>query len=93
MWDANGDAEASQGRKLLPLYSSQRGGGRCGWNSAPNKHTSSHYTWWSFVPLNLFEQMHRWANLYFLLVVILNQLPQLEVRPAAAAACGRGECW
>jgi len=46
---------------------------------APNRQRTSHYTWWTFLPLNLFEQMCRWANVYFLLIVILNQLPQLEV--------------
>eukprot|EP01012_Entosiphon_sulcatum_P065370 TRINITY_DN94304_c0_g1_i1.p1 TRINITY_DN94304_c0_g1~~TRINITY_DN94304_c0_g1_i1.p1 ORF type:complete len:1174 (-),score=153.17 TRINITY_DN94304_c0_g1_i1:101-3580(-) len=37
-----------------------------------NEVTTTKYTPWNFLPKNLFEQFHRWANLYFLLVIILN---------------------
>ncbi|XP_073913804.1 phospholipid-transporting ATPase VB isoform X4 [Castor canadensis] len=37
------------------------------------------YTLLTFLPQNLFEQFHRWANLYFLFLVILNWVPSLEV--------------
>ena len=33
------------------------------------------YTFFSFVPKNLFEQFHRWGNFYFLLLIILNWVP------------------
>ncbi|OAY39167.1 hypothetical protein MANES_10G072200v8 [Manihot esculenta] len=33
----------------------------------------------SFVPRNLFEQFHRVAYIYFLIIAVLNQLPQLAV--------------
>uniref|UniRef100_A0A8D2JPT7 Phospholipid-transporting ATPase n=1 Tax=Sciurus vulgaris TaxID=55149 RepID=A0A8D2JPT7_SCIVU len=37
------------------------------------------YTLFTFLPRNLFEQFHRWANLYFLFLVVLNWVPSLEV--------------
>uniref|UniRef100_A0A8D0BB27 Phospholipid-transporting ATPase n=1 Tax=Salvator merianae TaxID=96440 RepID=A0A8D0BB27_SALMN len=37
------------------------------------------YTLLTFIPQNLFEQFHRFANVYFLFLVIINWFPQLEV--------------
>jgi len=34
-----------------------------------NEVRTSRYTWWNFVPRNLFEQMHAKANVYFFCVV------------------------
>ncbi|GAB6021543.1 hypothetical protein CHUAL_004143 [Chamberlinius hualienensis] len=36
------------------------------------------YTLLSFLPKNLFEQFHRFANLYFLFIVLLNWVPQIN---------------
>ncbi|KAI1887335.1 hypothetical protein AGOR_G00189250 [Albula goreensis] len=36
------------------------------------------YTLISFIPMNLFEQFHRAANLYFLFLVVLNWVPVVE---------------
>ncbi|KAK2165061.1 hypothetical protein LSH36_55g03001 [Paralvinella palmiformis] len=36
------------------------------------------YTVLSFIPKNLFEQFHRFANLYFLFIVLLNWVPQVN---------------
>lgn len=36
------------------------------------------YTIFNFVFKNLWEQFHRWANLYFLFIVLLNYIPQVE---------------
>uniref|UniRef100_H0X845 Phospholipid-transporting ATPase n=1 Tax=Otolemur garnettii TaxID=30611 RepID=H0X845_OTOGA len=44
-----------------------------------NRIHTTKYTLFTFLPQNLFEQFHRWANLYFLLLVILNWIPSMEV--------------
>lgn len=47
----------------------------------PNRHycgnqiKTSKYTVLSFIPKNIFEQLHRFANLYFVAIVILNFFP------------------
>ena len=37
------------------------------------------YTMWNFLPKNLFEQFHRFANLYFLFIIVLNFIPQVRL--------------
>lgn len=44
-----------------------------------NSIRTSKYSFISFIPRNLFEQFHRVAYIYFLVIAILNQLPQLAV--------------
>nr|XP_043634180.1 phospholipid-transporting ATPase 1-like [Erigeron canadensis] len=46
---------------------------------AGNSIRTSKYSVLTFLPRNLFEQFHRVAYVYFLILVILNQLPQLAV--------------
>ncbi|XP_055989084.1 phospholipid-transporting ATPase VB [Sorex fumeus] len=46
---------------------------------AGNRVCTAKYTLLTFLPQNLLEQFHRWANLYFLFLVILNWVPALEV--------------
>ncbi|BAT92851.1 hypothetical protein VIGAN_07169900 [Vigna angularis var. angularis] len=46
---------------------------------AGNSIRTSKYSLLSFIPRNLFEQFHRIAYVYFLIIAILNQLPQLAV--------------
>ncbi|MGH0164743.1 UNVERIFIED_CONTAM: hypothetical protein FKN15_057702 [Acipenser sinensis] len=47
----------------------------------PNRHydtnsiNTTKYTVWSFVPQNLFEQFHRFANVYFVAIAALNFVP------------------
>ncbi len=36
------------------------------------------YTIWNFLPKNLFEQFHRFANIYFLAIAILNWVPAIK---------------
>ena len=44
-----------------------------------NRISTTKYTILTFIPKNLFEQFHRLANLYFLLIIILNFIPAIEV--------------
>ncbi|QHO31957.1 hypothetical protein HN51_020077 [Arachis hypogaea] len=44
-----------------------------------NSIRTSKYSIITFLPRNLFEQFHRVAYIYFLIIAILNQLPQLAV--------------
>ncbi|XP_024535631.1 phospholipid-transporting ATPase 1 [Selaginella moellendorffii] len=46
---------------------------------AGNRVRTSKYTWYSFLPRNLFEQFRRLAYVYFLVIAVLNQIPQLAV--------------
>ena len=36
-----------------------------------NKVCTTKYTWWTFIPLNLFQQFSKFANLYFLTLCVL----------------------
>ena len=40
-------------------------------------HTTK-YTILNFLPKNLWEQFHRWANIYFLFIALLNFIPAVE---------------
>uniref|UniRef100_H2ZKF4 Phospholipid-transporting ATPase n=1 Tax=Ciona savignyi TaxID=51511 RepID=H2ZKF4_CIOSA len=44
-----------------------------------NKVRTTKYTILSFLPKNLFEQFHRFANFYFVILIGLNFIPQLNV--------------
>lgn len=44
-----------------------------------NEIRTSKYTFWNFLPKNIFIQFHRVAYLYFLAIAALNQLPPLAV--------------
>lgn len=46
---------------------------------AGNEIRTSKYTLVTFLPRNLFEQFHRFAYIYFLIIIVLNQLPFLAV--------------
>ncbi|XP_046854254.1 phospholipid-transporting ATPase VA-like isoform X2 [Xenia sp. Carnegie-2017] len=43
-----------------------------------NKVKTTKYTIWNFLPKNLFEQFHRFANIYFLVIAILNWVPAIK---------------
>lgn len=43
-----------------------------------NEVITSYYTWYNFLPLNLFEQFSNVANIYFLFVGILQIIPQIS---------------
>eukprot|EP01134_Creolimax_fragrantissima_P001479 CFRG1479T1 len=40
--------------------------------------STAKYTAWTFIPVNLFEQFQRVANVYFLLLIILQLIPQVS---------------
>ncbi|NWS37921.1 AT10B ATPase, partial [Probosciger aterrimus] len=44
-----------------------------------NRIQTTKYTWFTFLPKNLFEQFHRLGNLYFFFLAVLNWFPQVEV--------------
>ena len=44
-----------------------------------NRIRTSKYTALTFLPKNLFEQFHRVSNIYFLIIAVLNWIPQLNV--------------
>eukprot|EP00301_Raphidiophrys_heterophryoidea_P000583 c10294_g1_i2.p1 GENE.c10294_g1_i2~~c10294_g1_i2.p1 ORF type:complete len:859 (-),score=189.42 c10294_g1_i2:1804-4380(-) len=43
--------------------------------------STTHYTWYSFIPKNLFEQFRRVANFYFLVCAVLSLLPLSPYEP------------
>ncbi|XP_045058203.2 phospholipid-transporting ATPase IK isoform X2 [Desmodus rotundus] len=43
-------------------------------------HTAK-YNFFSFLPLNLYEQFHRMSNLYFLFIIILQGVPEISTLP------------
>ncbi|XP_053574562.1 phospholipid-transporting ATPase VB isoform X1 [Bombina bombina] len=50
-----------------------------------NKIKTTKYTWLSFIPKNLFEQFHRFANMYFVAIAALNFVPVVNAfQPAVA---------
>ncbi len=52
-----------------------------------NKIQTTKYSLLSFLPKNLFEQLHRFANVYFILLAALNFVPVVEAfQPEIALA-------
>jgi phospholipid-transporting ATPase len=47
--------------------------------STSNEVHTSKYTWYTFVPLNLYEQFHNRANVYFLFVAVLQMVPSISI--------------
>ncbi|NWV80876.1 AT10B ATPase, partial [Dasyornis broadbenti] len=43
-----------------------------------NRIQTTKYTWFTFLPQNLFEQFHRLGNLYFFFLVVLSWFPRVE---------------
>ena len=47
---------------------------------------TTRYSLLTFLPKNLFEQFHRFANIYFIFVVALNWIPQVQAFAKEVAA-------
>lgn len=45
---------------------------------ANNYVRTTKYKFWNFLLLNLWEQLHRFANCYFIFIVVLNFMPRIE---------------
>lgn len=52
-----------------------------------NQIFTSKYTWLTFIPKNLWEQFHRWANIYFCIIVgnYLEIQPSIPIRAISFA--------
>ena len=56
-----------------------------------NKIKTSKYTWLTFLPLNLFNQFHKAANIYFVIICfgqVINRISVSEGRPTNAPGLG-----
>uniref|UniRef100_H2YBK4 Phospholipid-transporting ATPase n=1 Tax=Ciona savignyi TaxID=51511 RepID=H2YBK4_CIOSA len=47
-------------------------------NYAVNKIKTSKYTWYNFLLINLWEQFHRVVNVYFVILVVLQFIPEIS---------------
>nr|CAI5828683.1 unnamed protein product [Callosobruchus analis] len=47
-------------------------------HSINNRIHTAKYTIWRFLPLFLFEQFRRWANVFFLIIAMLQQIPDVS---------------
>ncbi|CAH8535998.1 unnamed protein product [Schistosoma haematobium] len=48
------------------------------YKSALNYIKTTKYTLLTFIPYNLWEQLHRFANIYFIFILILNFIPEID---------------
>jgi len=44
-----------------------------------NQIKTSKYTAWNFVPLNLYHQFSKVANLYFLMIGVMQMIPEISI--------------
>lgn len=70
-----GDDEPKEIERTIYANDSER---NASFNYANNYVTTSKYTWYSFLPKNLFEQFQRLANFYFLCLAILQFMPVIS---------------
>lgn len=83
-----GNKEEKENRKIIPNINVPVGTVR---KDHPNgKFARNHirttkYTLWTFLFLNLYEQFHRFANIYFVFMLILNFMPEVNSFAAEVA--------
>ncbi|XP_070256545.1 phospholipid-transporting ATPase VA isoform X3 [Myotis yumanensis] len=81
---AEGAAQGARRRRRRWWWWPGRGGAQ---HLADNRLKTTKYTLLSFVPKNLFEQFHRLANVYFVLIALLNFAPAVNAfQPGLALA-------
>ncbi|XP_046892740.1 phospholipid-transporting ATPase VA [Hypomesus transpacificus] len=69
------------------LYDNAKGEDNPNRHYANNKIKTTKYTFLSFLPKNLFEQFHRFANVYFVFIALLNFVPVVNAfQPELALA-------
>lgn len=69
------------------LYDQAKGEDNPNRQYASNKIKTTKYTLLSFLPKNLFEQFHRFANVYFVFIALLNFVPVVNAfQPELALA-------
>lgn len=69
------------------LYDNAKGEDNPNRHYADNKIKTTKYTLLSFLPKNLFEQFHRFANVYFVFIALLNFVPVVKAfQPELALA-------
>eukprot|EP00124_Ichthyophonus_hoferi_P001420 Ihof_evm9s73 gene=Ihof_evmTU9s73 len=77
------DEEGNPKERLCYSNNSER---NATFNYCDNHISTSRYTVWTFLPVNIFEQFQRVANVYFLIMVILTLIPQVSsLNPATTA--------
>ncbi|XP_006106922.1 probable phospholipid-transporting ATPase VA, partial [Myotis lucifugus] len=85
MWVGNEQACSEKGPRAPAVGGPGRGGAPTPGGTTGLKTTK--YTLLSFVPKNLFEQFHRLANVYFVLIALLNFVPAVNAfQPGLALA-------
>ena len=69
LWTVLPNASAHSNSRQQQLHVQQR---------QTNRIKTTKYSWLTFLPKNLFEQFHRFANIYFLSIIILNWVPAVN---------------
>ncbi|EUB61277.1 Putative phospholipid-transporting ATPase [Echinococcus granulosus] len=78
----------SKGRTILinSIPSQAEEASRINKHFCDNRVITSHYTWWNFFPVDLYEQFHIIANFFFLLVSILYFFGETPINPLTTIA-------
>jgi magnesium-transporting ATPase (P-type) len=53
-----------------------------------NKVVTSKYTWWNFIPKNLFEQLKKTSNLYFIFICFMQTRDSITISNGVPANLG-----
>ncbi|TTD03349.1 putative phospholipid-transporting ATPase VB [Bagarius yarrelli] len=78
-WTRQGDGDSTV-RTLVPnlLYNNPKSKDHPNRNYVGNGVKTTKYTIWSFIPVNLMEQLRRVANIYFIGLAVLNFVPAVN---------------